>query len=146
MNPANPRAASVLLITPFPDEGEMYARYLNAHGFTATVCRDSQEAIEHAMQTPPDVIVTRLRQQGHPGGLEIVDRLKACDATRHVPIVMITTSISANDRVAAHAAGCDGYVLLPLVPDALVTELRRVLATRHSAPGKSRRTDSSVAP
>lgn len=121
---------SVLLIDAFPDEGEMYAEYLATCGCATEVCCDAHVAIEHATRNAPDIVVTRLRQSGPLTGIDIVARLKAHDATRHVPVVMITTSMSAADRDAALQAGCDGYMLLPTLPDDLFAELRRVLATR----------------
>lgn len=124
-------ATSVLLIDAFGDEGEMYAEYLCACGFTTRICRDPQEAIDQATEAAPDVVVTRFRQQGALTGIDVARHLKAHEATRNVPIVMITASMDPAHRDAAFQAGCDGYLLLPTLPDALATELRRVLSLRR---------------
>jgi len=123
-----PQPPSVLLLDPFADEGEMYATYLGACGFGAVAVCEAEQGIELAMRTAPDVVIARFRQSGRITGLDVVRRLKAHPATRHTPVMIITTSINSGDRQAALSIGCDRYLLLPLVPDVLVQEIRKLLA------------------
>lgn len=128
---SEPTATYVLLVDAFLDEGDMYAEYLRMCGFRTKVCRAPEDAVEDATRHPPDVVVTRLRQAGPLTGIGLVQRLKAHKTTENVPVVMITTSWHAEDRDAALQAGCDSYLLLPVLPDALAAELRRVLASKE---------------
>lgn len=126
---APPSAPCVFVLNAFADEGEMYAEYLRAHGFTVQVYRDPSEVLREASRRPPDLIVTRLRQaHADLTGIDVVRRLKQASRTRHVRTVMITTSILPSDETAASEADCDLYLLLPLLPDQLVAEIRRLLA------------------
>jgi DNA-binding response OmpR family regulator len=127
------RPVSVLLIDGFADEAEMYADYLRASGLVVYVSGEPDEAIELASDVVPSVIVTRLRQPGRMSGHDITRCLRDRDLTRDVSILMITTSIDPADRETAFHAGCDQVLVLPVLPDTLLAEIRR-LARRIPRP------------
>lgn len=83
---------------------------------------------------PSDAVVMRLRQS-RPcfSGIDVVRRIKGSASTRHVAVVIITTSMMSSDRGAAHNAECDSYLLLPVVPDQLLCEICRVLRIKRDS-------------
>ena len=123
------RVPYIVVLDLIPEEGEMYAEYLRATGFTVRVCQYPAEAFEAIDREPPDAVVTRLRQ-ATPGvtGIDVVRRLKESAATSHVPVVMITSSSLTKDKRPASDVHCDAYMLLPVVPEQLAAEIRRLLA------------------
>jgi two-component system, cell cycle response regulator DivK len=129
-------APSVVILNAFDDEREMYAEYLIALGFDVHLYREVGEALAAAATLRPDVIVTRLRQQD-PGGMtgfDVVRRVKGTRTTRDTPIVMISASDLPSDFDTAMATGCDAYLVLPVFPEQLLNEIRRVLDRRPGAP------------
>jgi CheY-like chemotaxis protein len=58
-------------------------------------------------------------------GTELVRQLKSHLATRVA--VVVTSRIEPELRVAASAAGCDAFLLLPCVPDDLIATIKEVL-------------------
>ena len=119
---------SVLLLDPFVDEGEMYSEYLRSQGFDVRLHRLASAGLRDVVEASPDIIVTRLRQEhSELDGVEITRQLKRDEATRHIPVVIITTSMLASDERAAAEAACDAYLVLPVSPDMLARELRRLL-------------------
>ena len=119
---------TVLLVTGFPDERTIYSEVLRAHGFDVRIADGPHDALKRAIQHPPDVVVTRILQPGHTiNGVELLRRLKQHETTAHVPVVIITSLIEAEYRAAAIQAGCDAYLLLPVLPDKLALEIHRVL-------------------
>lgn len=58
----------------------------------------------------PELIVSDLRMP-LVGGVELVRLLKESRRTKHIPVVLLTSSELPADRSAAKAAGCDGYYL-----------------------------------
>jgi len=118
----------VVLLDVFADEGEMYAEYLRSDGFEVLACQRTSDAFEAIEQKKPDAVVTRLRQAGRGvTGIDVVRQLRQDAATEDLPIVMITTSTFAGDRQAASDVQCDGYMLLPVFPEQLAAEVRRVM-------------------
>jgi CheY-like chemotaxis protein len=66
-------------------------------------------------------------------GWEATRRLKLDERTRHIPIVALTGHALAGHAEGARQAGCDAFVTKPCLPDALVAEIRRMLALRQQA-------------
>jgi CheY-like chemotaxis protein len=129
-----PSPTTVFLVDAFRDEAEMYVEYLATCGFNVRLFDDPTAAVETAINTVPDVVVTRIR---HPNdamdGITFIRRLREHGATRDIAAIVITTSIWEHDREEAMQAGCDAYVLLPHLPEDLVRDVRRVLRTRALA-------------
>ena len=119
--------ATVLLVTLFEDERAIYSNCLRAEGFDVVLADGPEHALRLAANA--HVIVTRILQPGQPmNGIELLRRLKRDPTSSHVPVIVITSLMQPEFRVAAMAAGCDGYLLLPVVPDVLLAEIRRVLS------------------
>lgn len=126
--------ATVLLVTLFDDERAIYSHYLRAEGFDVLLADGPEDAVQLAAHA--DVVVTRILQPGRSiNGIELLRRVKRDPTSSHVPVIVITSLMQAEFRAEAVAAGCDSYLLLPVVPDVLVAEIRRVLsaATRTVA-------------
>ena len=47
-------------------------------------------------------------------GWEVTRRLKASEATRHIPIIALTAHALVTDRAKAFEAGCDDYDTKPV--------------------------------
>lgn len=122
---------SVVLLNPFEDERHMYAEYLSATGFDVQPYEHAEDTIGAVAAAPPDAIVMRLRpSQSGLSGIDLLRRVKHSVWTRHVPVVIMTTSPLRVDRAVAADALCDSYLLLPVIPDQLAREIRRLLAAR----------------
>jgi CheY-like chemotaxis protein len=61
----------------------------------------------------PDLILLDLRMP-HVGGLEVLAVVKNDPELRTIPVVVLTTSDTAEDRSKAQACGVDGYRVKPV--------------------------------
>ncbi|PZR04363.1 MAG: two-component system response regulator [Archangium gephyra] len=59
-------------------------------------------------------------------GLEFMRLVRADEALRHTPLLMLTTSVLASDREEAHRLNCAGYFVKPLGFDVFVEVLRTI--------------------
>jgi two-component system cell cycle response regulator DivK len=122
--------ANVLLVTPFDDERAIYGHCFRSEGYRVLIADGPEHALRLATEASPAVVVTRILQPGHSmNGIEMLRRLKRDPRTAHLPVIIITSLVQPELRVEAEAAGCDGYLLLPVVPDTLIGEVRRVLSS-----------------
>lgn len=121
---------TLLLVTQYPDERAIYGDALRAHGFTVHIASDPDNAFAYAKRRRPDLVITRIP---HPGPVGLLQRLKRDAMTRSVPVVVLTSLMAPQDRASAMLAGCDGYLLLPTLPETLIQEIGRVFAARRRA-------------
>ena len=124
----NDKAPLILVVDDYQDAREMYAEYLQFSGFRVAEAKNGNEAVEKAFALKPDLILMDLSLPGMDGW-EATRRLKADDATRHIPVVALTGHALAGASEGAKKAGCDSFVTKPCLPDDLVVEVRRMLNT-----------------
>ncbi len=130
----------VLVVEDYQDAREMYAAYLQFSGYRVAEATNGLEAIEQANALMPDIILMDLALP-MMDGWEATRRLKLQESTRHIPIVALTGHALAGHAEGARQAGCDAFVTKPCLPDALVAEIKRMLASRdHAASGKRGKT------
>jgi len=61
--------------------------------WNVTVARDAMQAVMFAVRTPPDVIVLDITMPGG-NGLSALQKLKASEKTRHVPVLVVSGEIN----------------------------------------------------
>ena len=128
----------VLVVEDYQDAREMYAAYLQFSGYRVAEATNGLEAIEQANALMPDIILMDLALP-KMDGWEATRRLKLQESTRHIPIVALTGHALAGHAEGARQAGCDSFVTKPCLPDALVAEIKRMLAAREQGTGPGKR-------
>jgi CheY-like chemotaxis protein len=124
-----PSQPLVLVVEDYQDAREMYAEYLTLNGFRVEEARNGFEALDKASALLPDIILMDLALP-RLDGWEATRRLKRDPRTSHIPIIALTGHALEGHAQGARSAGCDAFVTKPCLPDALVAELRRTLASR----------------
>ncbi len=124
---------------------EMVGDYLKLHGFAVVLCDGGRALREHLAHHSPDLIVLDLNMP-EEDGLSIVRDLKARTA---IPIIMLTATASAIDRVVGLELGADDYLPKPCELRELVARVRSVLRRvqmpeRRAGPGSRGRTPDPV--
>ena len=119
----------VLVVEDDPHALSGYLEFLGRSGFVASGTSDGNEALELAVQTVPDIVVTDINMPGLDG-FELAAALRADQRTRHVPILGMTGHWTADMQNDAQRAGFSAMLLKPCLPAHLLAEVERVL--RHS--------------
>jgi CheY-like chemotaxis protein len=122
----------VLVVEDYQDAREMYAAYLQFSGYRVAEATNGLEAIERATELIPDIILMDLALP-KMDGWEATRRLKLDEKTKHIPIVALTGHALAGHAEGARQAGCDAFVTKPCLPDALVAEIKKMLASRETS-------------
>ena len=129
MNRPDVDQSLVLVVEDYQDAREMYAAYLRFSGYRVAEATNGLEAIEKTLELLPDIILMDLALP-KMDGWEATRRLKTDERTKHIPIVALTGHALAGYAEGARQAGCDAFVTKPCLPDALVEEIQRMLASR----------------
>ena len=131
MTPVGRHAPLILLVDDYADNRAMYARYLAHTGFRVDEATNGVEALDKAGALQPDLIVMDLSLPVMDGW-EATRRLKADPQTKRIPVLALTGHALGDHEREANAAGCDGYVTKPCLPEELAARIQDMLV--RSAP------------
>jgi two-component system cell cycle response regulator DivK len=121
---------SVLLVEDDQDGRRMYAEWLAEAGFRVEEAHNGLQALDRALGSQPDVVVTDLDIPGIDG-FELTRRLKRDRRTCDIPVLAVTGYAAfASNPGRALRAGCDAVLPKPCSPDDLETAIRRLLEAR----------------
>jgi two-component system response regulator MprA len=124
--------AHLLVVDDDPRITEVVRRIFAYEGYSVATAASGQEALNRALERPPDLIVLDILLPGLDG-LEVARRLREAGDT--VPILMLTARDAVENRVEGLAVGADDYLVKPFAPEELVARvkalLRRSQAERH---------------
>jgi DNA-binding response OmpR family regulator len=122
-------ATRVLIVEDEPDLRRIFHRALTVAGFDVMEAPDGLDALRVLDREPPDIVVLDL---GLPliSGYVVRQELAAQSHTNHIPVVVVTGTISSHDRL-------DVTCLLhkPVSPNELVSTVRRCLAKAAGTAG-----------
>ena len=99
---------------------------LESNGFEVIVAVDGDEALRCARDRTPDVVISDIVMP-KCDGYELCRALKADPATRHVPVILVTSLGEPLDVVRALAAGADNFVTKPYDEDQLLRRMNRTI-------------------
>jgi CheY-like chemotaxis protein len=113
----------ILLVEDNLDDEELTLRALKKNNILneVVVARDGAEALDYIFGTgdrngekiEPAVILLDLKLP-KIDGLEVLKRIRAEESTRHIPIVVLTSSDEDADIVKSYDLGCNSYVQKPV--------------------------------
>ena len=116
----------LLLVEDNEMNRDMLSRRVLRRGYEVVMAVDGGEGVEMASSAQPDLI---LMDMSLPviDGWEATRRIKAAEATRHIPVIGLTAHAMAGDREKALAAGCDDYDTKPIELDRLIGKIESLM-------------------
>jgi PAS domain S-box-containing protein len=123
----------VLVVDDDPDIRGLMEEALSFRGYQVSTAPGGREALAHVRESLPDLILLDLKMPG-VDGYEVIRQLKADDATRPVPIIVITASLvdQERDRVRVLGLGATQYITKPISIDTLIREIKKAIAEKQS--------------
>lgn len=116
--------AHILVVDDDPRITDLLRRILAFEGYSVAIAASGNEALNRALERPPDLIVLDIMLPGL-NGLEVAQRLRSAGDT--VPILMLTARDAVVDRVQGLETGADDYLVKPFAPEELVARVRALL-------------------
>ena len=113
----------VLVVDDEPQILRALAANLRARGYKVDLAATGEEALVHASEHPPDLVVLDL---GLPGisGIDVVGGLRGWTT---VPILVLSARDAERDKIDALDAGADDYVTKPFGMGELLARIRAAL-------------------
>jgi len=101
---------------------------LSTQGWTIVEAKNGNEALELVRSEKPDLVLLEVDMGPGPNGFDVCRQIKADDATKDIPVVMLTAHESDSDRAIGFAAGATQYLTKPFGPLELINTIRGILA------------------
>ncbi len=100
---------SVLIVDDNPRLIEDYSTFLKDNHLTVYTASDGPSGIEQAKKHRPAVILLDLMLPGM-NGLETLEALKADEATKSIPVIIITALVEDKEKDSSLKAGATAYI------------------------------------
>ncbi len=105
---------------------EMLCFVLEQKGFQAIEAENYDSALAKICEPYPELILVDWMIPGG-SGINLIKHLKRDEATRHIPIVMLTARGEEEDKVRGLEVGADDYITKPFSPKELMARLNAVM-------------------
>ncbi len=127
----------ILLVEDNPDDEVLTLRALQKNNIRneVIIVRDGEQALHYLfgegayagrdVTQMPQVVLLDLKLP-KISGLEVLRRLRATERTRFLPVVILTTSNEAQDRLQGYSLGANSYVRKPVEFDRFIEAVRQL--------------------
>lgn len=112
----------VLIVDDAPELLLLLRKLVERMGYQVEMASGARDALKILEARPVDLLLTDWSMPGMNGG-ELIAAVKEDDRTREIPIIVLTGHDTDAEREAAEAAGCDRFLVKPIMRD----ELQRVI-------------------
>src|SRR5690242_9404606 len=124
-------APTVLVADDDQDILQLVAFRLERAGYKVITVGDGQQALAAAQEHLPDLAVLDVMMPGL-NGYEVTRQLRENEATRAIPVILLTARVQEADVSRGFEAGADDYLRKPFSPQELRSRVQAILARRSS--------------
>lgn len=127
----------VLLVEDNPMDAELMIRSLRKNNVSNPIhhAEDGAEALDflfcrgaygdRRFERPPKIVLLDLKLP-KISGLEVLRQVKQDDRTKHIPVIIVTSSREDPDIKTAYMLGANSYVVKPVDFDAFVETMKNL--------------------
>lgn len=113
---------------------DMLRMALEIVDFRCLEAENIQDAHALVVDQRPDIVLLDWMLPGG-SGIELLRRLKREEATREIPVIMLTAKTAEDNVIQGLDVGADDYITKPFAPRELIARIRALL--RRSSGGES---------
>ncbi len=121
----------VLVVEDEPENQLAIQVILTVEGFEVVSVEDGRLALRTAKEQRPDLILLDVMMP-EINGFEVLAQLRQDEATKSIPVIMLTALAQRSDVAKAVEAGVDGYVAKPFEPDDLIERIRKAIVKHET--------------
>jgi len=122
---------SILLVEDTHESPRLLTEILSAEGYTVKPAGSGELALASAAAHPPELILLDIRMP-RMDGFDILRRLKAGDATRDIPVFILSVIAGTAERVEGLKLGAVDVVSKPFQKEELLSRIRTHLELSRS--------------
>jgi len=120
---------SLLVVDDEQQNRALLMDFLSPLGFSIQEADSGEDAWQLLQCLRPDLVLTDILMP-NGDGIELVRRIRAAPILAHLPVIAVSASLQANQRIRAQAAGCQGFLSKPVQYPQLLTLLAKHMNLR----------------
>jgi len=129
--PGSAAGERILVVDDEADIVALIAYHLAKAGYRVSTATSGIDALDTARRERPGLVVLDLMLP-ELSGYEVLEQLRASEATRGVGVLMLTARREEQDRIRGLALGADDYLTKPFSPQELVLRVGAILRRMSS--------------
>lgn len=98
--------------------------------YCVRVATDGQQGLAQALSFQPDLIISDVMMPVM-SGIELCQRLKTDAATSHIPVILLTAKVGAENKIEGLGTGADDYITKPFNIKELMARCNNIITNRH---------------
>lgn len=133
---ANVQAVDILLVEDDPGHARLIEKNLRRSNITnqITIINDGQQAIDYLFKEgnytgsdhhSPLLVLLDLNLPGLDG-YQILERMKGNSKTKHIPVIMLTTTDDVREVERCYSLGCNVYITKPVDYEHFSEAIRKI--------------------
>ena len=119
-------AKKVLVVDDESSIREMLRLALEISDFECVEAADIHEAYRRVTDDQPDIVLLDWMLPGG-SGIELLRRLKKEEATKSLPVIMLTAKTHEDNVIQGLEVGADDYITKPFAPKELIARMKALL-------------------
>jgi len=100
---------------------------LTSRGYEVKGVADGQAALTAVIEVKPDLVLLDIMLP-EVDGFEVCRQIKSNEATKHIPVIMLTAKKSREDMARGEQVGADWYITKPFKSAMVIETIQRFLA------------------
>ena len=121
--------ATILVIEDDPSFRDLLELHLHAAGHTVRTAGDPEEGLRSFLEEPPALVLLDL-DLPYLSGFEVLEALRSDEASRKVPVIIITGRADDETYNRCRKMGIAGFASKPLKREELLDAIGKALAGR----------------
>ena len=126
MEPSSPNMPRILVVEDEAALSLLLSYNLESEGYAVARAERGDDAEVMLAESTPDLVILDWMLPG-VSGFELCRRMRAREATRDLPVIMLTARGEESERVRGLSIGADDYVVKPFSVPELMARVRSLL-------------------
>ena len=129
-NQSSDESRPTILIVDDDTEIINYMRLLFSRDYNLITCLDAETALEEMRAAEPNLVLSDVAMPGKDG-YQLCQEIKQDIQLCHIPVILVTAKITAENQVEGLNVGADAYVTKPFEPAVLSALIQSQLKNRE---------------
>ncbi|NRD89345.1 hypothetical protein C8024_07640 [Sphingopyxis sp. BSNA05] len=130
-HPIEPAVVKILVVDDVEANRALLCRRLGKAGFVAAAVDSGMAALQSIEESLPDIVLLDYMMPTM-NGVEVLKQLRDRDATKSLPVIMVTARTEGEAVVEALSAGADDYVTKPIDFEVLCARMESQLSKNRT--------------